>query len=193
MEITEVFYPKNRQEWRDWLSNNRSPKKEIWVQTYRKATGMPSITYDELVEESLCFGWIDGSVKKYDEMSAVQRVTPRRKKTFLSELNRQRIWKLQNLGIMTDDGILPIKDQLGNPSDEFAIPDWVREKLQEDPQVWDTFQSFPHFYRRLKIGWICEIQTASLHHEAVKRLAHLIKQTKAGKQYGTQPLEGIDI
>jgi uncharacterized protein YdeI (YjbR/CyaY-like superfamily) len=191
MDITEVFYPEDRHALRAWLHANHQHKTEIWIRTFGKASGKPSVPYDHLVEECLCFGWIDGISKKYDAESAVQRITPRRKKSFLSELNRQRIWKLQHLGLMTPAGIAPIADQLGNPEDTLTIPDWALEQLQVDAEVWSNFQQFPHLYRRLKIGWIAEIQTLSRRAEAQKRLDYLIKMTRQGKKYGTMPLEGI--
>ena len=187
MEITDVFYPKNRVEWRTWLEINHRDKAEIWVQTFSKSTGKPSLAYDDMVEECLCFGWIDGTAKKYDEESAVRRITPRRKKSFLSELNRQRIWKLQRNGLMTEAGITPIAGQIGQPNDPFTIPDWVQEQLQADAQVWEIFQAFPFHYQRLKIGWIAEVKGASRRPEAEKRLNYLIKMTKQGKKYGTIP------
>ena len=187
MDITEVFYPTHRTEWRAWLETHHRTKTEVWIQTYLKASGYPSVSYDELVEECLCFGWIDGAVKKYDELSKVQRITPRRKKTFLSELNRQRVWKLQRLGLMTPAGIEPIHDQIGSPDDPLDIPDWVLTQLQADARVWETFQRFPHNYQRLKIGWIAEIRGDSRREEAKKRLDYLIKMTGLGKMYGTIP------
>ena len=187
MDITEVFYPRHRQEWRAWLEDNHTVKTEIWLRTFRKATGKPSIPYDDMVEECLCFGWIDGIVKKYDEESAVQRITPRKKKSFLSELNRQRIWKLQAIGLMTPAGVEPIRDQIGSPDDPFEIPDWILEQLMADPTIWETFQQFPHHYQRLKIGWIAEIRGDSRRPEAQKRLNYLLKMTAQGKMYGTIP------
>ena len=190
MEITEVFYPINRQEWRDWLIENHQTKTEIWLQRYKKATGRPCITYHELVEECLCFGWIDGLVKKYDAESNVQRITPRRKKSFLSELNRQRVWKLQRLDLITPAGLPPIESQIGSPDDPLEIPAWIEEQLQLDPEVWQKFQGFSHFYKRLKIGWIKECGTTPRRMpEAQKRLNYLIKMTAQGKRYGTIPLE----
>jgi uncharacterized protein YdeI (YjbR/CyaY-like superfamily) len=188
MEITEVFYPQNRQEWHDWLQEHHLTKKEVWLRKFRKATGKPTISYDDLVEVCLCFGWIDGTVKKFCEESAVQRITPRRKKSFLSELNRQRIWKLQKQGLMTPAGIAPIEAQIGSPDDPFEIPDWIEEQLQADPQVWQNFEAFPHFYKRLKIGWIHDMLGDSRHPEAQKRLDYLINMTAQGKRYGTEPL-----
>ena len=187
MEIGEIFYPHHRQAWRTWLEQNHTTKTEIWLRMFKKATGKPSLPYDDLVEECLCFGWIDGVVKKLDEESRVQRITPRRKKkTFLSELNRQRVWKLQRLGLMTPAGITPIADQIGAPDDPWEIPDWILQRLQEDPEVWENFQQFPHFYQRLKVGWILECAPSRVE-EKEKRLNYLIRNTAKGKMYGTVP------
>ncbi|MEM9888884.1 MAG: YdeI/OmpD-associated family protein [Bacteroidota bacterium] len=194
MEITTIFYPRNRQEWYDWLKENHTKEKEIWLQRFVKASGKPCISYDDLVEVCLCFGWIDGVVKKNCPDGNVQRITPRRKKkTFLSELNRQRIWKLQRSGEMTAAGIAPIADQIGSPDDALEIPAWLEKRLKAEPAIWNTFQSFPHFYKRLKIGWILEIGTApSRQVDKEKRIAYLLKMTKKGKMYGTQPLKEVD-
>ncbi|MGH1434561.1 MAG: YdeI/OmpD-associated family protein [Lewinella sp.] len=191
-EITEIFYPHQRADWRNWLQEHHQTKTEIWLRMFRKDTGKPSLPYDDLVEECLCFGWIDGVVKKLDKESRVQRITPRRvKKSFLSELNRQRFWKLQHLGLMTPAGMAPaIVDQIGSPDDPFEIPEWVAAQLQEEEQVWENFQNFPHFYQRLKVGWVMEAGP-SRKEVSQQRLDYLIKMTARGKQYGTQPLAGI--
>lgn len=186
MEITEVFYPMHRAELRTWLQNNGQSKTEVWICTYNKASGKPCISYEDLVEECLCFGWIDGAVKKYEPDSMVRRITPRRKKTFLSELNRQRIWKLQRLGQMTPAGVAPISEQIGTPDDPWDMPDWVRERLQADPAVWATFEGFPNLYKRLKIGWITEAGKLRMD-EQIKRLEYFVKMTGKGKLYGTIP------
>lgn len=186
MEITEIFYPKNRAEWRNWLENYHQSKEVIWLRLFRKDSGKPSLPYNDLVEECLCFGWIDGVVKKLDTESRVQRITPRRKKTFLSELNRQRIWKLQRLGLMTPFGIAPLANQIGSKDDPWEIPDWIKEALQKDPEVWNNFEAFPHLYKRLKVGWITEAAKSRVE-ERQKRLAYLIKMTKKNRQYGTIP------
>lgn len=188
MEITEIFYPTHRAQWRAWLETHHRTKTEVWVQTFLKASGRPSVSYDDLVEECLCFGWIDGAVKKFDADSKVQRITPRRKKTFLSELNRQRIWKLQQSGLMTPAGLEPIREQIGSPDDPFDIPGWVLEQLQADAQIWTNFQAFPRLYQRLKIGWIAEIRGDTRREEAQKRLDYLLKMTAQRKMYGTIPL-----
>ena len=195
MEITEVFYPKKRNQWRSWLKRHHAKKKEVWVRKPHKASGLPVISYDDLVEECLCFGWIDGVVKKYNDESSVQRITPRRKKgSFLSELNRQRIWKLQRLDLKTPAGIEPIADQIGSPDDPFEIPDWIAKKLKQHQKVWRQFQAFPVYYQRLKMSWIAETRGGGQKENdiarqvAEQRLDHLIKMTSQNKRYGSEPL-----
>jgi uncharacterized protein YdeI (YjbR/CyaY-like superfamily) len=188
MEIGEIFYPHDRSAWRSWLEKHRSSASDIWVRRYRKATGIQCIVYDELVEECLCFGWIDGITKKLDDDSYVQRISPRKRNSFLSELNRQRVWKLMTEGLMTEAGRAPIADQIGSPDDPWEIPAWIEKQLREDSSVWDTFSNFPPLYRRLKIGWITEAGQLR-RDEMEKRLAYLIKQTQAGKMYGTIPIK----
>jgi len=189
MEIGDVFYPADRAALHDWLVTNHGTAPEIWLQKYKKASGVPSVSYDDMVEECLCFGWIDSVVKPYDEQSTVQRLTPRRAKSNLSELNRQRVWKLQHLGLTTEAGMEALGDQLGDPSDPLVVPDWMENWLREDPATWATFELFPLMYRRLKVAWITV--PAVNRDEREKRLAHLIKMTSQGKRYGTEPLRGI--
>lgn len=193
IEITEIFYPESRTEWHNWLKENHDKKDVIWLKMYKKETGKYSIPYNDLVEECLCFGWIDGVVKKFEEPSRVQRITPRRKKSFLSELNRQRVWKLRKLGLMTPVGELILADKIGSPDDELIIPDFIKDRLQKNPKVWETFISFPLFYQKLKIGWIIETRlTKSRMPEVEKRLAFLIKMTEQGKRYGSYPMKGFE-
>ena len=187
LEITEVFYPVDRPAWRAWLQQHHQREEPIWLQRFRKETGKPSISYDDLVEECLCFGWIDGTSKRYDDDSYVQRITPRRKKSFLSELNRQRIWKLQAQQLIVPGALAMIADQVGHPDDPWEIPAWIQEALAA-AGVWQAFCAYSVYYQRLKVFWITEARGHSRAPERQKRLAYLIKMTQAGKQYGTQPL-----
>lgn len=189
MEIGEVYYPPDRASWRSWLAEHHAQRTEIWLLRFLKSTGRPSIAYDDLVEECLCFGWIDGVSKKFEAESHVQRITPRRVRgSYLSELNRQRIWKLQRLGLMTPAGLAPIADQIGSPDDPFEIPGWIVDALRSEEDAWERFEAFPRLYRRLKVGWITEPRGIAGQSESRKRLQHLIRMTLQGKRYGTEPL-----
>ncbi len=89
MEIGETLLVHSRQEWRDWLAQHHRDYKEIWLIYYKKTSGKTGITYEESVEEALCFGWIDGTTKGIDQETYAGRFTPRRPKSPWSESNRR--------------------------------------------------------------------------------------------------------
>jgi uncharacterized protein YdeI (YjbR/CyaY-like superfamily) len=91
MDIGKTLYVTDRKDWRDWLARNHMTESEIWLVYYRKLTGKPRIPYNDAVEEALCYGWIDSQQKGIDEERFAQRFSPRRPKSALSEMNRERI------------------------------------------------------------------------------------------------------
>jgi len=91
MKITETLYVTNRKDWRKWLVDNHKTKKEIWLIYYRVKSGKPRISYDDAVCEALCYGWIDGIIKKVNEESFAQRFSPRRPNSLFSQMNKERV------------------------------------------------------------------------------------------------------
>jgi len=85
VKVTKKLYVTNRKEWRNWLEENYSTAKEIWLVYYKKHTGKPRIPYDDAVEEALCFEWIDSTVKRFDDEKYFQRYTPRKNKSVWRE------------------------------------------------------------------------------------------------------------
>ena len=85
VEITETLYLTNRKQWRDWLEKNYNKKKDVWLIYYKKHTKKKTIPYDDAVEEALCFGWIDSTVKRIDDEKHVQRYSPRKLNSVWSE------------------------------------------------------------------------------------------------------------
>jgi uncharacterized protein YdeI (YjbR/CyaY-like superfamily) len=96
--------PKSRAAWRAWLDRHHARGVEIWVVYYKKHTGKASVRYDEAVEEALCFGWIDGRVKRLDDERHMQRFTPRRKGSVWSAVNLRRFARLVAEGLVTEAG-----------------------------------------------------------------------------------------
>ncbi len=87
-----------------WLSKNHSRETELWLRIYKKGTEVPSITYSQALDVALCWGWIDGIKKSFDETSFLQRFTPRRPKSVWSQINREHIARLTAAGRMTPHG-----------------------------------------------------------------------------------------
>jgi uncharacterized protein YdeI (YjbR/CyaY-like superfamily) len=104
MDIGETIYATTGAEFRKWLAENHSTKKEIWLVQYKKATRKPSINYISAVEEAICFGWIDGFEKGMDSERYATRFTPRRPKSNWTETNKARAGKMIAEGKMTEAG-----------------------------------------------------------------------------------------
>ncbi len=105
MEIGETLLVSSRHGWREWLSQHHRDSREIWLIYYKKTSGKTGITYEESVEEALCFGWIDGAIKGIDSETYAGRFTPRRSKSPWSDSNRERVARLLREGRMTGAGL----------------------------------------------------------------------------------------
>ena len=191
MEITEILYVTDRNDWRAWLEENYASAREIWLIYYNKKSGISRIPYNDAVEEALCFGWIDSIVKKYDEKRAAQRFSPRRKNSRLSELNKERIRRMIQSGKMTKAGLESIKHHLDNGkkgktdnflNGEFTIPKDILQQLKDNKDAWKHFQRFPEHYKRIRIGWIDGSRQRPEVFE--QRLRYFIRMTAKNKTFG---------
>ena len=98
----------NPQDLRAWLATNCHQSNGVWLRIYKKQSGVRSVTYAEALDQALCFGWIDGQRKAYDEQSWLQRFTPRRSKSAWSKINTERAERLIESGEMTAAGLKEI-------------------------------------------------------------------------------------
>ena len=105
MVIGETLLAQSAQEWRAWLAQHHRDRQEIWLIYYKKTSGKTGISYEESVEEALCFGWIDGAIKGIDGETYAGRFTPRRAKSPWSESNRARVERLLRERRMTEAGL----------------------------------------------------------------------------------------
>jgi uncharacterized protein YdeI (YjbR/CyaY-like superfamily) len=105
VEIGEKLTVRSRAEWRAWLNRHHADRREIWLVYAKKGSGKPGISYEEAVQEALCFGWIDGMEKGIDAETYAGRFTPRREKSNWSASNRERVARLLREGRMARAGI----------------------------------------------------------------------------------------
>lgn len=180
----KTFYAKNRKEWRDWLSKNHNKYDEIWLVKYKKASEKESILYDSSVEEALCFGWIDGVVKRNDEESTAQRFTPRRPKSSWSELNKERVRRLIKSGQVTSSGLKALEGVDLEVYPLHLSPE-VEKTLRNDPEVWKNFNNFDETYKRIRIAYVMEAQKQKRYEDYERRLGSFVKATKKNRKIGT--------
>ena len=177
--MENVLSVKKRAAFRAWLCQHAAEETECWVRVRR---GRPAddnqLWYLDAVEEALCFGWIDSTSRPADEGS-LQRFTPRRKNSPWTELNKERVRRLERLGLMTDAGraVLP---PMGPRSFRFD-PD-VTAALKA-ARVWTKFRAFPPLYQRIRAYNVAFYKKRDpAHYETA--LAHLIEMTRLGMIYG---------
>jgi uncharacterized protein YdeI (YjbR/CyaY-like superfamily) len=146
-EATSIFYPKSLADWRNWLEKNHATEQSVWLIFYKKASGKPTLTWSEAVDEALCFGWIDSKKVSIDNESSHQFFSKRKAKSTWSKINKAKIEHLLALGKMTDAGIKSIElakkngswtyldsvESLEIPEElemAFSIHDGLRHKFQ---------------------------------------------------------------
>ncbi|MBO4370737.1 MAG: hypothetical protein J5808_05190 [Paludibacteraceae bacterium] len=110
MNITELLEFTDRAQLRQWMLRNHLSAKEVWVATFRKTLrgDGPQLPYLEVVEEALCFGWIDSTLKRLPDGRLAQRLSPRRKNSHWTQLNLQRCHDLVARGLMTESGLVAL-------------------------------------------------------------------------------------
>lgn len=191
MELGKTIYVKDRKQLRSWLEKNHRSASEIWLIYYKKHSGKKRIPYNDAVEEALCFGWIDSTTKPIDKDSYAQRFSPRRKNSFLSEMNKERVRRLIKAGKMSQYGLESIKHHLegdlkkssaSRKLTKFQFPEDIIKEIKKDTVAWKNFNKFSETYKRIRIGWIHGARKRP--DEFNKRLRYFIKMTSKNKKFG---------
>jgi uncharacterized protein YdeI (YjbR/CyaY-like superfamily) len=172
------LYITNRDEWREWLRKNHKSKSEIWLIYYKKHTGKPRIPYDDAVEEALCYGWIDTTVKRIDEEIYMQKFTPRNKKSMWSKLNKQRVGKMIKAGKMRKPGMDKVNeakrngewDAASSVKDEIPMPTELVQALAKNKKAEENFYNFAPSYRRNYIGWVAAAKRSETRDKRIKEV-----------------------
>lgn len=183
------LYVTNRDQWRDWLSNNHAAEAGIWLIFYKKETFKPTIAYEAAVEEAICFGWIDSIIKKIDAARYARKFTPRSEKSKWSPLNKKRANKMIKQGRMTEVGLAKIKtakktglwDKDARPRIPLDIPPEFAKALSHNKKAKENFDKLAPSYRKHYIGWI----TVAKRPETKKRrIDESIALLEKGKKLG---------
>ncbi|MGA7192776.1 MAG: YdeI/OmpD-associated family protein [Anaerolineales bacterium] len=187
MDITKTLYAATRIKWRKWLKQNYKTEKEIWLVFYKKSSGKPRIEYNDAVEEALCFGWIDSTVKKIDDESFAQRFSRRNPKTGYSQSNKERLARLIAEGKVMKDVLASLETLDDISSEGFEIPKDILDAIKVNKEAWKNFQKFSETYQRIRIAFIDGARNRPK--EFQKRLNYFIKMTEKNKPFGFGGIE----
>jgi uncharacterized protein YdeI (YjbR/CyaY-like superfamily) len=168
--------PKSRAEWRKWLQKNFDKEKEAWVVSPKLSAGKKRIPYNDLVEEALCFGWIDSVNKTLNKDHTMQRFSPRRNNSPFSQPNKERLRHL-------------LEKKLVHPSlrasaekivkQKFEFPKDILKEIKKDSIAWKNYQKFSDTYKRIRIAYIDGARKRP--EELEKRLKNFITKTRENK------------
>lgn len=192
MKITKTLYVHKVKDWRAWLRKNHKSAKEIFLVYYKKDSGKPRISYNDAVDEAMCFGWIDSTVKTIDQDCFCQRFSPRRKSSPCSELNKHRAMRMIKDKRMTPTGLAALEGTLGygakihkgtiKHTEIWKVPADIQKTLKKDPGTWKNFQKFPLAYKRIRVGWIDAVRFRKGVFK--QRLGYFLKMTAKNKRFG---------
>ena len=173
----QIFYCSDRALWRAWLEEHFETEREIWFVFPTVASKEPGVSYNDAVEEALCFGWIDGRAGTLDACHQLRRFTPRRRGSPYSQPNIERLILLDKHGMLHPKVRASVEELLRTP---FVFPEDILDAIRKDPAAWERYQSFSDSYKRIRVAYIDAARKRPAEFE--KRLAHFLKMTRENKQ-----------
>jgi uncharacterized protein YdeI (YjbR/CyaY-like superfamily) len=184
------FYAPSRAAWRDWLVHNHDEDKSVWLILYKKDSGVPSLTYDEAVDEALCFGWVDSLPNKRDASSYYQRFSRRSAKSNWSAVNKTKVERLRAAGLMTEAGeaMVALAMRTGtwtalDAVEALTVPADLATALEAHAPAGEYFEAFPKSVKRAILEWINAAKKDETRAKRVLETATLAAQNIRANQY----------
>jgi uncharacterized protein YdeI (YjbR/CyaY-like superfamily) len=181
-----IYHPRDLAAWRTWLTVNHDTARGVWVASWRKASGREPVAYEDLVEEAICFGWIDSTVNVLDDERGLQLMTPRKAKSGWTRLNRQRVADLEAQGRMTDAGRRAVALARHNgwwtiydPVEDLVEPDDLARAFDASAAARDAWGRFPPSARKQMLWWVV---SAGKPETRANRIAKIVSEAEHGRR-----------
>ncbi len=185
-----AFYAPDRKAWRRWLQKNSAKEKAVWLILYRKASATKSVSYDEAVEEALCFGWIDSKPNKRDAESWFQFFAQRKPGSNWSAINKERVKKLTAQGLMTPQGMAAVETAKKNGAwtaldnvDALVLPDELKKALTANKTAAAHFEAFPPSAKKGILEWINNAKRSETQAKRIAETVTLAAKNERANQY----------
>jgi uncharacterized protein YdeI (YjbR/CyaY-like superfamily) len=181
---TDTFFAADRMAWREWLAAQHAERTQVWLLLHKKHVEEPSVSYDEAVEEALCWGWIDGLTNRWDERSYAVRFTPRKPGSGWSESNVKRVTRMIAEGRMTPAGMALVDEAKRRGTWDLAAsvrletpPPDLEDALAGVPAALERWQAWAPTDRRQYIAWVLDARRAETRS---RRIADVVRRVAAG-------------
>lgn len=174
---------RTRKQWRQWLAKHHASSPGIWLVRHKQHTGVESMSYEDVVREALCHGWIDSLVKRLDDDRFAIKVTPRKPTSKWSDINRKRWAELNAEGLLAAAGraAAPTANTYAPKPSIPELPAYIASAFKTNPKAWQNFQALAPTYRRNFVVWI---HIARRPETREKRIRESIELLAAGKKLG---------
>jgi uncharacterized protein YdeI (YjbR/CyaY-like superfamily) len=175
---------RTRRQWRKWLEEHHDKETEIWLIFHKRHTGVACLSYDDAVEEALCYGWIDSIIRRLDESRYARKLTPRKAGSRWSGANRRRYEDLASRGLLAAPGLKrpPTSRSADAPRPLVnELPSYIRRALGANRRAWRFFEGLAPSYRRTYVGWI---GSAKREETKERRLHEAVRLLAAGRKLG---------
>lgn len=186
----ETFCPTSRKDWRKWLKKNHLSKQSVWLICYTKKSDQPTVNWSETVDEALCFGWIDSTRKTIDEFSFMQFFSKRKPKSTWSKINKEKVQRLIDNGLMTQAGLDIIETAKQNGSwtildevEELKIPNDLENAFKKHKDSKDYFLSLSKTVRKMMLQWLVLAKRPETRQKRIEEIAILAAQKMKPKQF----------
>lgn len=183
------IHPLNCAEWRAWLAANHTRPDGVCLISYKQATGLPHLTYDEAVEEALCFGWVDSKSSRLDDERTMLWMAPRRPGSNWSHSNKERVACLLAAGLMTPAGLAKVEAAQRDGSwsaldavEDLFIPPDLDAALDENPPARTHFEAFPRSVKRSILAWLASAKRPATRAQRIAETATLAAQNIRANQ-----------
>lgn len=187
---TATFCATSRQDWRQWLEDNHSSSQSVWLVYHKKKTNKPGITWSEAVEEALCFGWIDSLRKSMDDDTFMQFFCKRKPNSVWSKINKEKVLRLAEDGLMTQAGYASIETAQQNGSwtildevEALIIPKDLEKEFNSKPGSKDFFLSLSRSVRKAILQWLVLAKQEATRQKRISEIAELASQRLKPKQF----------
>jgi uncharacterized protein YdeI (YjbR/CyaY-like superfamily) len=186
----ETFCPTSRKDWRQWLKENHNSKQSIWLVYYKKKSDIPTVSYSDAVDEALCFGWIDSTKKSLDHETFMQFFCKRKPKSVWSKINKGKVQRLIDSGLMTKAGLDSIETAKQNGSwtilddvEELKIPKDLAKGFKTQPGSKDYFLNLSKSVRKSILQWLVLAKRPETRQKRIDVIAELAAQHLKPKQF----------
>jgi uncharacterized protein YdeI (YjbR/CyaY-like superfamily) len=190
MQKKDTFCPASREDWRQWLKENHRLKQSVWLVCYKKKTDIPTVTYIEAVDEALCFGWIDSTRVSLGDDQFMQFFCKRKPKSVWSKINKEKVQRLIDEGLMTEAGYSCIEIAKQNASwtilddvEELIIPKDLVKEFKSKPGSKGYFISLSKSVRKAILQWLVLAKRPETRQKRISEIAELASHQLKPKQF----------